>query len=257
MKSLLAKSMEKVSAIWNSIDSLGSLNFWAQVILAGFVLGTFFFTAVSLIATWRKEGLQRAQDLKKEEQIAATSQLAADANERAAKLEVTAEEAKAEQKRLDLQIETQRAENLKLQSQVEQERTERLKLQRRVIPRRLSDAQKSAFFSSLGDQQPSGVVSAGIFMGTDDGVAFGNDLLDVIAQAAGWTVGGTGQYAMGGQLSGLSIIVGDAENPPPRAVSLQRALKSIQFDAPIRSAAPLEIPLQQQDQVLLFVGPKP
>lgn len=257
MKFVPARFMERFSAVWTSIEALGSVNFWAQIILAGFVLGTFFFTAVSVIATWRRDGLQRQRDLVREEQVAATSQLAADANERAANLEVAAESARSEQARLQLQIEGQRGENLRLQSQVELERTERLKLQQRVLPRRLSVEQREALRTALEREPAKGMVTMGIFLGTDDGIGFADDLMDAIGSSNGWHASGRGQFAMGGNVSGLAIVVKDRQRTPLRALSLQRALDAAGLRVPIGDEPQTRLPLLSEDEVFLFIAPKP
>src|SRR5690606_6732031 len=96
-------AMGELSAIWDSVERLGSLSLWSQGILAVLILLSFFFTAVALIATWRKEGLQGIDALRQAQLIADTNERASNADEKAARAtERTAKlEATAEQLRLE------------------------------------------------------------------------------------------------------------------------------------------------------------
>lgn len=124
---LLHKLKDAAIAAWASIDSLNSVNFYFQWASAILVLLSFLLAAISITLTWRKDILQRAEDLRKEEAIASTHKMAA-------KLEADAASSRLEQEKF-------RKENLELQKTIEQERVARLEIEERIAPRRISSEQ--------------------------------------------------------------------------------------------------------------------
>jgi hypothetical protein len=121
--------------IWNSVDKLSSGINTANWGIAGTLILTFIFTAVVIIAGNRKDALLRVAELEKEKTIADTKKLAADANERAARLGVEQEQLKAQ--------------NLTLQSVVETERIKRMELEKQAGFRTISKEQHSEVLSFL------------------------------------------------------------------------------------------------------------
>lgn len=80
-----------LSSVWDSTDSLLSIGYWAQGILALTLLVTFAFTVVALVSTYRKDVLSREREKVKDvviadlgAEVARANQKVAEANERAA-----------------------------------------------------------------------------------------------------------------------------------------------------------------------------
>lgn len=235
--------------MWNSVESLSSIVIKANWGIAATLLLGCVCTAVSIVAGNRKDELLKATELEKEQQIADTNHLAAVANERSKKLEVTAEQARTEQKVLESKIESQRTENLRLQAHVEQAQLENLKLQTRVASRRLTQQQKDKLKASLS-RFPSQSVKVAVFIGTDDGMPFSIDLVEAIS-AAGWKAEHTGQTTFGGDVRGLALLVKDTSHAPLVAKMLQDAFQEIGMEA-----QGVNDPSMEPNAVVIFIAPK-
>lgn len=180
---MLAKARATVITIWNSIDSLRQVNFWAQSMLALLILFTFIATLIAIAATERKERLQRVKD-REHEEILETTRL------KARELEASAEDARTEQMRLgkmlgetELRVEQLREKNLDTEAKLEQERIRRINLEQRMSPRRLDLNQKARLVDGLrlhiGTKYDVSVVNS------MEAITFLSDIESVLDEA-GW-----------------------------------------------------------------------
>jgi hypothetical protein len=200
----------------------------------------------------------RAGDLEREERITQARGLAAAANERAVKLEVTAEQARVEQKRLEVDVERSRGEqeklrqeNLKLSIQFESERTARLQMEAKLSPRRLAEAQGEGIARFLRSA-PKQTITIMTVMSSVEAGQHAESFKKAI-ENAGWTVNGVNQGMFSPTVPvGIFILVKDAGAVPLAADLLANALKSagIPFQGELN-------PQLNAGEVELRIGAKP
>lgn len=146
--------------------------------------------------------------------------------------------------------ETLRQQNLLLQSELEQEKIERLKLEEKYAHRRLSATQKLDLIKFL-KKLPSSFIPVVTYVGTQDGSAYGTDLIEALS-AGGWkSTGHPSIVSGGGDLRGVTIWVPDLKHPSQTAIDLQQALKSIGVNAPAITS-----PQSSPNGAILFIAPK-
>lgn len=247
-----------LNSIWNSVDNLSSVVTKANWGIATTLLFGCVFTAISIIAGNRKDELLKVGDLEREERIAQAKGLAADANERSVKLEVTAEQARLEQKRLEVDVERSRAEqekvrqeNLKLSIRFEAERTARLQLEERLSPRKLMEAQRLAIDRVLRSAPKQKVRIMTIMNSVEAGQYA--ESFKLVLENAGWTVDGINQGMFSPTVPiGIWILVKDARAVPLAADILAKAF----HDAGIQTQGAAN-PQLQTGEVELRIGAKP
>ena len=201
MTSKLNNRMGKTSSIWNSIDNLGTINTFAQWALAVLILLSFVFTAVALVAAFRKEALQRVQDLGKEKEVADTRKLAADANERAATLEQGAARDRTAAEEL-------RNQNLRLEADV-------LKLRSKLAWRELNPRQLERI--TLGLKRFRGQKFEIITFPDDlEAVNFSNEIASALI-AAGWAMVPTTSFLGFLVETGVMVLANQFESEPAQA----------------------------------------
>jgi outer membrane PBP1 activator LpoA protein len=137
-----------LESAWNSIETLGRVNFWAQllgVITVG--LGA-LFGIIALLTSFRKDALAKVEDQKREERIVNAQAVANNAQRDTAALNLQAkgleddlQQSHNKQIQLELQLEQRRAENNAIALKLEAERRERIELEKVLSDRSFGDKQ--------------------------------------------------------------------------------------------------------------------
>jgi hypothetical protein len=224
------------TTLWNSLDGLSSVINRANWGIAATLFLGFVFTAIVIVAGNRKDALLRVTELEKEQTIAQTKKLSAEANERAAKLELTAEQI--------------RSQNLSLQADLERERIKRLELERQVGFRSFSKEERGRLIGALARARDS-VVNIQAPNSSSESSHFAEGLRDVF-MAAGWHAGPVLYNIVGGMPieRGVLMIVCDKRSVPGMLV--QQTFHTVGTE--IKAAFDPRMP---EGTVVLVVGQKP
>ena len=150
----------------------------------------------------------------------------------------------------------ERTSRLELESARQRERAARaekdlLELQERLRHRRIVGEQRERLIATLRNI-PKGPVSLTCVLGDGEGIAFANDVVEVL-RAAGWEVDGVNQGAFTPTNPvGFFVRVRSAVNAPPYIRALLEAFNStgIRLDA-------AEVPTMAENVVAIVVGNKP
>lgn len=237
------------SAVWNSVDHLSLISTRANWGIAVTLLLGGVLTAVTIVATNRKDSLLRVADFAREERIAQAQKGAADANERAATLEFRAAQANE-------QVERLQQENLKLSARVqelnieaEKERIERLKIEERVAPRTIAPSRRAKLIAALSPGQGS-VVRIIARNSTPESSQFAEQLRTVFV-AAGWQAPAVFHQTIGGIRVDAGVAVSVHDSAEPLGILAQRAFTEagIDLNAKVDSRIP-------PHEVSLVVGQK-
>jgi hypothetical protein len=232
-----------MSPIWNSVEGLTSIVTAANwgIVLA--LLVAFALSIVTVITGHRRDTLQQVANRSQEQQIADANARAADASERAARLEAATEQMKLAQERL-------RTESLEIRLRLERERRERLRLEERIGPRSLSAVQRMTLVAILAEGRGKNV-SLRALNSTPESSSFAQQVRDAFVEA-GWqappvlhaTVRETEA------LPGLTIVLHSVPNAT--TMTVRRAFGEAGVAATYRTDQKI-----LADQVLIVVGHKP
>jgi hypothetical protein len=273
--------MAEISSLTSQIHSLeywvniwNTARLWLTATTA--VVGVFTFAAYYMashysdrlaharkIETTLKEEQRQEESEKARQAIESARAISAKANERTAELSVTVEreslkrfEAEQKTRVLEKAASDARAAQLRIETDLAKQReraaiAERslLEAQERLRPRRLSTTQHAELVSLLR-QAPKGAFDIQYLAGNLESQNFADELRKPLMEA-GWILRSTRSTTDASATTGLRIIVKD-NNLPPRAVMLQKALRSIGFPAAIWIS-----PNSEEDFVMLYVGIKP
>jgi hypothetical protein len=225
-----------LSEIWNSVDKLSSTINTANWGIAGTLIVTFVFTAIVIKAGNRKDALLRVAEVENEKTIADTRKLAADANERAA--------------RLGLEQEQLKAQNLTLQSVVETERIKRMELERQAGFRTISKEQRLEALSLLAGA-PGATASIRAPNSSSESSQFAETLRQLFAESR-WNAPPVFYNMVGGMPveRGVVLVVHDQQNR--LGILVLQAFRKIGVE--MKGAVDSNI---DQNSIILVVGQKP
>jgi hypothetical protein len=244
--------------LWNSVERLSSTITLANWGIAITLFVAFVCTVVTIKAGNRKDQLTSAEDLRKAEQVAnlehsnltlrgqvATLETSgAEAKKDVAGLQKAAADATASQQKVEIELAKQQEKTATAERAL-------LVLQRRMEPRRISSEQRTRLIERLS-RGPKGKVSISCVLGDGEGLAFANDIEEVL-KVSGWPSEGVSQSVFqGSNPVGFGIIVHSAAKAPPYAQLLQQAFFSIGI--PMGGAEKPDVP---EDAVQILVGNKP
>lgn len=171
--------MGELRAVWDSIEMLSSINSVSQVILTVLVLLTFLVAAVVNATSWRRQGLQRIEDLKQAQALADANAHSSEANRQAGLANERASDADVRAARLELEAE-------RLRVQAEEAKLARAQIEARLAPRRLTAERSESVVAQLS---PYAEQRLNVFVVTGDTetLDIAHDVLKALS-TAGWAV---------------------------------------------------------------------
>ncbi len=220
----------KASHSGMTLQFLESASFWANVAVVVFtvlaaIAGVFALYFASRLSVAKDADLDRFKT-ESAKVIASADARAAEANKKAA------EAGEGTAKALSGAAEAnERASRLELESLHQRERAakaekELLELQERIRHRSITAEQRGRLIAVLRDL-PKGQVSVTCVLGDGEGLAFANQVVDVL-KSAGWPVDGTNQGAFApNNPVGFFVRVRNAANAPAHAHALLEAFNSV------------------------------
>ena len=209
--SAIADSGNQEGKMWPSEEWASKIADWANIALIGSLAAGVISTVLVVWMGNVKEAYLRLS-LSRNEVITAG-------------LEKQAADAKAAQQRVETDLSKQRERTAIAERSL-------LELQEKVRPRRLSEEQKQTLVKLLSSEVP---IEPRVFCAMDapDGQVFKDDFVDVFRRL-GWTISpnNTGRQIYSSHLTGILIVVKDANNIPPQSRALHDALRAIGINAP-------------------------
>jgi hypothetical protein len=181
-----------------------------------------------------------------ESKIAESNARVKTAEARIASADASSNDAVARVAAAELQVAAQRERAAKAEKDL-------LEVQEKIKPRRITPEQRDQLVMFLS-QPPRGKVDIMCVLGDGEGLAFAEEVGQVL-KASGWEIGSggvsQGAFAPSNPV-GFGVLVHSSQSPPPRAISLIHAFRSVGL--PLGGSEKKEL---DADAVQIIVGNKP